>query len=514
MIKKTINIIKHIVVFIILLFSYTLAFSMNWVFKNFGNIGLEEIMFQINVPLTNANTDYYYDYAQNALPYILLCTIMTFILICFIFKKRVKKIYPKRMKGVNEKKLIVYKKCKIDKKYIGKLISSLIVLMISITYTIQKIDLIQYVRQILSESTLIKNEYIDTRDVNLLFPETKRNLIYIYLESMEATFYSKESGGAFEDSLIEDLEELAKENIMFSNSDTFKGLYVLPGATWTTGAMTAQTLGLPLKIPIDRNSYGDYNSFLPGTMGLGDILKQQGYNQMLAIGSRAEFGGRNHLFKEHGDYQIFDFNQAIKEEKKDEGDFVWWGFPDSDLFEYAKEKIILMSEQEMPFNFTMLTADTHAPDGFKCEECDEQFNEQYFNVLNCSSKKIKQFVRWIQEQDFYENTTIIICGDHTSMQPDTFHWLKEIGYERTVLNIIINPAVMPEETKNKYGSTMDMFPTTLASLGVEIKGNKLGLGTNLFSNEQTIIGKYGLDYVKDELEKSSNFYNTKFLYGY
>ena len=30
-------------------------------------------------------------------------------------------------------------------------------------------------------------------------------------------------------------------------------------------------------------------------------------------------------------------------------------------------------------------------------------------------------------------------------------------------------------------SQFDMFPTTLAALGVKIEGNKLGLGVNLFS---------------------------------
>ena len=30
---------------------------------------------------------------------------------------------------------------------------------------------------------------------------------------------------------------------------------------------------------------------------------------------------------------------------------------------------------------------------------------------------------------------------------------------------------------------MDMFPTILASLGAQIEGDRLGIGTNLFSNK-------------------------------
>jgi phosphoglycerol transferase len=40
---------------------------------------------------------------------------------------------------------------------------------------------------------------------------------------------------------------------------------------------------------------------------------------------------------------------------------------------------------------------------------------------------------------------------------------------------------------------MDMFPTTLAALGVEIEGDKLGIGVNLFSDKQTLAEKYGIE---------------------
>ena len=58
---------------------------------------------------------------------------------------------------------------------------------------------------------------------------------------------------------------------------------------------------------------------------------------------------------------------------------------------------------------------------------------------------------------------------------------------------------------------MDLFPTTLASLGVEIEGDRLGLGTNLFSGKETLIEKYGLDYVNKEVLKNSSYYNNKLL---
>lgn len=40
---------------------------------------------------------------------------------------------------------------------------------------------------------------------------------------------------------------------------------------------------------------------------------------------------------------------------------------------------------------------------------------------------------------------------------------------------------------------MDLFPTMLASLGVQIEGNRLGLGTNLFSDKKTLMKELGGD---------------------
>ena len=52
---------------------------------------------------------------------------------------------------------------------------------------------------------------------------------------------------------------------------------------------------------------------------------------------------------------------------------------------------------------------------------------------------------------------------------------------------------------------MDNFPTTLAAMGVKIEGNRLGLGTNLFSEELTLMESVGEEELKAELKKKSEF---------
>lgn len=155
----------------------------------------------------------------------------------------------------------------------------------------------------------------------------------------------------------------------------------------------------------------------------------------------------------------------------------------------------------------MLTADTHFEDGYPCELCDEENDgdNQYGMVLHCSSKQVTEFVSWIQQQDFYENTTIVISGDHLTMDSD-FCENVDPDYTRTVYNVIINSPIQPQQEKNRSFTTMDMFPTTIASLGATIEGDRLGLGTNLFSGEQTLAEKLTFDQLNDDLSQKSKFF--------
>ena len=272
--------------------------------------------------------------------------------------------------------------------------------------------------------------------------------------------------------------------------------------------MSAQTAGVPLKLSIDNNALGEYSTFLGGAYSIGEVLQQNDYHNFLLLGSDAKFGGRKNLFEQHGNYEIWDFESAMAENRVTEK--IWWGYTDDLLFEIAKEKILDLSKQDEPFNFTMLTADTHFPDGYQCEDCPNKWDEQYKDVISCSSKKVGEFIKWIQKQDFYDNTTIVIAGDHLTMQSNFFELEEEQDYQKKVVNVIINPAVEPENTNRAY-STMDLYPTTLAALGVNIEGNRLALGTNLFSDEETLIEKYGLEYINNELMKTSKFYDSHIL---
>ena len=101
-------------------------------------------------------------------------------------------------------------------------------------------------------------------------------------------------------------------------------------------------------------------------------------------------------------------------------------------------------------------------------------------------------------------------GDHLTMDPK---FMKNVDkdYERTIYNAVINPAIKPKKEKERKFGTFDFFPTTLAALGAEIEGDRLGLGTNLFSAEETLTEKYGFKYSNIQLARKSEYYNENIL---
>lgn len=353
---------------------------------------------------------------------------------------------------------------------------------------------VSWVKSQIERSKLIEEEYVDPKETAIYFPEKKKNLVWIYIESGETTAQDHANGGVFEENYIPEMTEIAKENISFSQSDLIEGASSAPGTGWTIGALVGQTSGLPLKV-VYKNSMNDYETFLPGATTLGEILKDAGYCNIFMAGSDFNFGGRTSYFTQHGDYEIWDYYTAIQEGKIAKDYHVWWGFEDRKLYTYAREKLLQAASSDQPFNFSMLTVDTHHQDGWVCDLCPSIYEGQYENVWACASSQLNEFLNWMKEQDFYEDTTIVITGDHPSMDSDFYANVVTDYSERKVYNAFINSEVTPVKEKNRQFTTMDMFPSVLASLGAEIEGNRLGLGTNLFSEEETLSEKYGQEYL-------------------
>lgn len=498
-----------------------LTFSMKWCMKYFGNISMNEIMFTLNMPLKGASNEYYATYLLEVFtPTVFVCILFVlssfFLSRLFITYNIFLNIRIRRIKGR------FYLNRLFSKRILGWGI--LAVWFLIILYTADKnYKIWDYIKNNVEASAFIENEYVSVDDIQIKFPKDKKNLICIFVESAETTFQDKENGGVFEENIIPEMTDIAKKNISFSQSECIEGAAVAPGTGWTIAALVAQTSGIPLKLYSygvgtkgPDNAMGKYEYFLPGAVSLGELLEQNGYHNFFMAGSDFSFGGRTDYFTQHGNYEIWDYFSAGEEGKISNDYIVKWGFEDLKLYEFAKEKLLELAERDQPFNFSMLTVDTHTGGGYVCERCPDIFENSYANVWACASRQLDDFLNWLEQQEFYNDTVIYIAGDHSSMQGDfveDYIYDKHNGEtERKVYNAFINAQKDPVRMKNRKFTTLDFCPSILAALGVDIEGERIGLGTNLFSDKQTLSEEYGYEMMFEELGKKSVFYNKEILY--
>ncbi|MBR2834007.1 MAG: sulfatase-like hydrolase/transferase [Bacilli bacterium] len=512
-IKKTINSLlkrifyNRILFYIILIVSFFLLFLYIYIYSNFSNITLDQLLYSLN---NSEGTDTSVIINGAFCVSILLLFI---IFLCVVFELAASKFNSETFIKIKIKNktfhFIIFPISKFKQHLFCWIFGIFILVFIFIN-----MDFISFFYK--ENSSFIGDHYVNPKKTKITKSGENQNLIYIFVESLESSFVTKKNGGAFDNAIIPNLETLALDNINFSNNSKIGGADMVNGANWTVAGMVAQTAGIPLKVPLDDyNTYNDYTSFLPGVYSLGDVLKDNGYNNYLLLGSASGFGGKKDYFSYHGNYALYDYGYSIVNKWLPKDYKVWWGFEDKKLFKFAKSTLKEISSKDEPFNYMILTANTHFIDGRVDKGCEKPFKEKYLNSYYCSDYEIGEFIDWVKKQDFYDNTTIVIAGDHLTMQSnivDMFDVQNAKKYDRKIYNVIINSKNKnPVNNKNRSFNSFDLYPTTLSALGFDIEGERLGLGTNLFSSKKTLTEKYGFKYMNEEISKKSDFYNKKLL---
>lgn len=362
------------------------------------------------------------------------------------------------------------------------------------------------------DSEFYKKNYVNPNDVHISFPEKKRNLIVLFLESMESSVASVADGGLLNVSLIPDLTKLAKENRNFSESGNLGGGVNLEGTSWTLAGIMSKFAGVPYFSPFTKNADGGV-SCLENAATLGDILSQNGYRCLFSCGSEKTFEMRDVFLERHG-FEIHDIVWYKKNNFLPSDYGVFWGFEDAKLFSFAKKELKILSEKNEPFCFSFLTVDTHFPDGYKDENTVSIFQKQIMNVFATSDAQVNAFISWCKKQSWYKNTTIVILGDHNYLAAPLNNFIKAASknYHATArrwLDIFINDAPCCDMVqRNRMFSSFDMFPTVLESIGCKIDGRSLGFGKSLYGGEKTLIELYGAQKINEELMQKTLQYDA------
>lgn len=483
---------KPTITFVLVVLSIAMLYSCYWVMRNYSGVTLQQLVFHANINLNAANMDVFYKFLIEMVVVIVLSIIAIWVLHFLIVKLR------------KAKKLDFAIKISLK----AASITTILVFTFTIAVIANEIKAVDYFVNVNNPTVLYEGYYRDPTETKITFPEKKRNLIHLVLESMETSFMDYNNNGESVN-LIPNLTKLMEDNFTVSKTGAYDGLDQAPLTNWTVASLVAQTSGVPLNVYTDRNNYGTDGVFLPGITNLGDILSSNGYRNIFLMGSEASFAGRDIYYKTHGNYEIMDYDYMVEKNVIPSDYYEFWGYEDLKLFSQAKKIVDDLANSDQPFNLKILTVDSHFPDGYMDDSCSEPFDSEYANSIYCSDQKIGEFIEWFSNHPLYEDTTIVITGDHYTMNYSfASNYNKE---EQGIVNIIINSEKEIDSKFNKQATVLDIFPTILSSLNVEIEGDRLGLGTDLFSDKLTLVEYLGSEYFYDHISRKSDYYNDEFM---
>ncbi|MBR6832874.1 MAG: sulfatase-like hydrolase/transferase [Fibrobacter sp.] len=350
-------------------------------------------------------------------------------------------------------------------------------------------------------SKFFVENYVNPDTVKITPPEHKRNLILIYIESLETTFSDKEHGGNQDTNLIPEITELALQNLSFGkNGKHIGGGLDSHGSAATFSAMISRSLGIPdvfnyKKMPIIHHYKSIYK-----------ILNDNGYKQIFFQGNPGLYKQFQYLALDQKINEVYGPDDLAQRLNLDYDNFVkkqgFKNVQDKDAFRFAGQILDTISE---PFSLTFFTIDTHSPHGLYDPDCIKASDESNKDELlkasaRCVSRELNKFLVSLKNKSFYENTTIIVFGDHLFMGT---RLVKDFP-DRKWINFFINPAKIPISEEKRRFSDIDMFPTILSSINFDIVGNRLGFGTDLFSDKKTLVEEIGLDTINKEFFKMTS----------
>jgi lipoteichoic acid synthase len=334
-----------------------------------------------------------------------------------------------------------------------------------------------------------------------------RNVIYVHMESLQNFVINYDLNGQevtpFLNSLTRDKETFYFDNFFHQTSQ---------GKTADAEFLIDNSIfGLPQGTAYSTKARNTYHA-APA------ILGQKGYTSAVFHGNYKSFWNRDEMYKSQGFDYFFD---AEYYSMLDE-DVVNYGLKDKPFF---KESVPMLETLKQPFYTKFITLTNHFPFPIDEEEATiepattgNDVVDHYFQTARYSDEALKEFFDYLKQSGLYENSVIILYGDHYGISENHNKAMSQIldkeitdyetaGLQRVPLFIHI-PGV-EGGVMHQYGGQVDLFPTLLHLLGMDSR-NYLNLGTDLFSqgHKQHVVFRNG-DFVTPTVSSiKGNYYDS------
>ncbi|WP_374644818.1 sulfatase-like hydrolase/transferase [Tabrizicola sp.] len=303
----------------------------------------------------------------------------------------------------------------------------------------------------------------------LAFAGERRNLVFLYLESVERSYFDETRFPG----LMPELKALEAEAVSFTD------LGEVEEAGWTIAGMVASQCGMPL-----IGSGAGFDEFLPGASCLGDLLKAQGYALSYLGGADLGFAGKGTFYDSHG-FGLVEGKTQLQPLLPDPAYVNEWGLFDDSLYTLATDRFDALAAGEGPFGLVMLTLDTHHPFGFASAACaDRPYGDggnEFLNAVHCADRLAAGFIRHVRANPAFKDTLLVVASDHMAM-PNLAREALESGERRNLL-MLFAPGLAPRLV-DKPGTTLDTGPTVLGLMGAPTPA--LGFGRDLLADGPTL----------------------------
>jgi len=369
------------------------------------------------------------------------------------------------------------------KKHFGKIlaISGFALLALS--------PLLQYIGNILVPNAAQRNFIIADRmhgPVVLQKPATQKNLVLIYLESVERSYGQIPAFKPF----FEPLQTLADQSLELTN------LVQTTGTNYTIAGIVSTQCGVPLmskglqSVFFKNDVEASLDNFLPEVHCLGDQLAADGYTLSYMNGASLDKFSKRSFLREHGFTRLFDVASLSDAEKLGRANI--WGLNDALLFEHVTKEFDTLVAQNKPFVQGMLSISTHGPDAFLDRDCapTPDAASQIPRAFQCTGQLVSDFVDHIRTSDVGQDTVVVVMSDHLSFFNTVKAQLDQVGADRRNLFMILG-AGAPEKTARKI-APYDIYPTLLETLGYKLQDGRANMGVSLYSPNQNLTEELGV----------------------
>lgn len=333
-----------------------------------------------------------------------------------------------------------------------------------------------YVRGLFTDETLAN--YYQSPEI-LSSPEEKKNLVLIYLESMDDAFSREDIMG---ENLLRDLD---------AATDGWASIAELkdnPYYGYTMGGIVDSQCGTPPKpsegmviteaAPEAGNTISEgEDQFMPSATCLGDVLKADGYNNYYMGGAAAWFAHKGKFLQTHGFDTVVGRDDWVAD---GETELSGWGLSDRRLFTIAKERIKELYDAGEPFTFSTITLDNHAP-LYDFGYCPNTSGSVANSTLRCQSEIVADFINFMEDEGMLEDTVVVVMADHSMfMASESSDYKRKMSFTELYQVPLYNRIWSPDgvEFARESGINANMYPTILELLGYELEDGRAGVGVS------------------------------------